>query len=68
MPSIKSTYTKYSYSQLIELSLYSDLKSSLTGNVRLLLSSNTEYADTIELLTNLDIQYVAKSKREIWIT
>ncbi len=63
----KKSTSKFSYSDIIELSIYSDLKTALRPNSRILLSTNEESVEVEDMLKNLEIQYVTKSKRELWI-
>ena len=56
---------RYSYSDLIELSLYSDLKSYLRPNNRIMMNSSEEYERIVDLLTENSVNFIAKSKREI---
>jgi hypothetical protein len=61
------TPTKYSYSEFIELSIYADLKSAIKVNDRLTVSSDQELADVKEKLTENNLFFIEKSKREIWV-
>jgi hypothetical protein len=65
---MKLTPTKYSYSDFIEFSIYGDLKSSLKPNDRLNLNSDEEFDDVQLMLNEIDVPFIIKSKREIWIT
>jgi hypothetical protein len=58
---------KYSYREFIELAIYADLKSSLKPNDRLVVASNEELHDVKEKLTDNEICFIEKSKREICI-
>lgn len=65
---MKLTPTKYNYSEIIEFSIYGDLKSSLKPNDRLSLSSKEEFEDVKNRLTDIGVPFIIKSKLEIWIT
>jgi hypothetical protein len=64
----KLTPTRYTYADFIEFNIYSDLKSALRPDDRILLNSSKEYSDVVELLKEVEIPYIAKSKKEVVIT
>ncbi|HEY0055970.1 MAG TPA: hypothetical protein VGB63_11480 [Pedobacter sp.] len=63
----KKSTSKFSYSDIIELSIYSDLKTALRPNSRILLNTNEESIEVEDMLTNLNIPFIIKSKRELWV-
>ena len=65
---LKLTAIRFSYSDLMELSIYSDLKATLRPNHRIMLSTNEEAEEVSDLLASLGIPFLIKSKREIWIS
>jgi hypothetical protein len=64
---MKLASTRHSYSDLIELSVYGDLKTSLRPNHRIVLSTNDEFERIVEILTENNVHFVVKSKKEILI-
>ena len=66
--SMKLSPTNYNYSEIIEFSIYGDLKSSLKPNDRLSLNSKEEFEDVKTRLTDIGVPFMIKSKHEIWIT
>ena len=60
-------HTKYSYAELMELSIYSDLKGTLKANDRLLLNSDSEFEKVKDILSSESIPFMVKTKREISI-
>jgi hypothetical protein len=63
----KKSTSKFSYSDIIELSIYSDLKTALRPNSRILLNTNEECVEIEGMLATSNIPFVQKSKREIWV-
>lgn len=64
---MKITPTRYTYFDIVEFSLYSDLKAILKADDKIVLQSNQEYTNVIETLKEIDIPHFQKSKREIII-
>ena len=64
---LKLTAIKYSYFELMDLSLNTDLKTALRPNHRILLTNDQEVKEVSELLKDQDIPFVLKGRKEIWI-
>ena len=64
----KRVTSKFSYLDLMELSIYSDLKTALRSNYKIILSSDQELKKVTEMLESANISFLLKSKREILIT
>ena len=63
--SLKSA--KYTFPDLVELTLYSDLASGLKNNDRVIIETDEEFNSVKEMLMENKIGFKVKSKREVLI-
>jgi hypothetical protein len=63
--SLKSA--KYTFPDLVELTLYADLASGLKNNDRVVIDTDEEFNSVKEMLSEYNIGYKVKSKREVLI-
>ncbi|WP_207536195.1 hypothetical protein [Desertivirga arenae] len=63
--SLKSA--KYTFPDLVELTLYADLAAGLKNNDRVVIDTDEEFMSVKEILTENNIGYKVKSKREVLI-
>jgi hypothetical protein len=63
--SLKSA--KYTFPDLVELTLYADLASGLKNNDRVVIDTDEEFLSVKEMLAEYNIGFKVKSKREVLI-